>query len=90
MFTFYFKIAISEARFHIINHLCSCLEVGLLIPVNFLRHREQEFISKRIKNIQKLKKNQNFERIRMYSLAIHMSYHVIGVLITSMEHDSTK
>ena len=46
MLTFYFKIAVSEARFHTINHLCSCLEVVLFIPVHFWRHNEQDYISK--------------------------------------------
>ena len=35
MFTFPFKIAVSEARFHNINHLCSYLEIVLIIPVHF-------------------------------------------------------
>ena len=45
MFTFYYTIAVFEARFHIINHLCSCLEVVLFIPVNFWCHGEQDYIS---------------------------------------------
>ena len=31
MFTFYFKIIVSEARGHITNHWCSCLETALFI-----------------------------------------------------------
>ena len=33
--SFFLKIAVSEARQHIINHLCFCLEVVLFIPVHF-------------------------------------------------------
>ena len=46
IFTFYFKLVVFEERFHIINHLCSCLEVVLFIPVDFERHGEQDYISK--------------------------------------------
>ena len=52
MFAFYFKIAVSEALFHIINHLCSCLEIVLFIPVQFWRQREQDYVSKE-KNVWK-------------------------------------
>ena len=56
MFTFYLKIAGFEARFHIINQLCSGLQVLLFIPIHFWRHREQDYISKN-NNIWKKKIN---------------------------------
>ena len=44
--TICFTIAVSVACFHIIHHMCSCLEVVLFLPVHFWRHREQDYISK--------------------------------------------
>ena len=71
MFTFYFKIAVSEAHFHIINHLCSCLEIVLFVPVQFWRQREQDYISKD-KKCMEIKKIRTFKELECTRYTRHI------------------
>ena len=49
MFTFYFRITVSEAPCHIINQWCPSLEKVFFYFCSFWRHRDQASISKDIK-----------------------------------------
>ena len=44
IFNFYFKITVSEAHYHTINHWYSSLEVVFFYFCPFWRHRDQEYI----------------------------------------------
>ena len=67
MFNFYFEITVSEVRCHKTKHLCSCLEVMLVIPIHTDVSWTREAFE-RYRNVWKLKLwIWYLESSRMYS-----------------------